>query len=122
MPAVEDGASRGAIGQSTQTGALFTTTHWSMVLAAQGQSPEADAALEKLCRTYWRPLYGFVRRQGAGPEEAQDLTQGFLHTCWNEGIWTRSVERRGGSDLICLNHSLRPCTAIIHLHSFILKA
>jgi RNA polymerase sigma factor (sigma-70 family) len=56
----------------------FTTTHWSVVLAAQGESPEADAALEKLCRTYWRPLYGFVRRQGYKSEEAQDLTQGFF--------------------------------------------
>src|SRR5207237_7676900 len=34
--------------------------------------------LEKLCRVYWRPIYSFVRRQGAGPEEAQDLTQGFF--------------------------------------------
>jgi RNA polymerase sigma-70 factor (ECF subfamily) len=34
--------------------------------------------LEKLCRTYWWPLYGFVRRQGSSPEEAQDLTQGFF--------------------------------------------
>jgi hypothetical protein len=79
VPAVEDGASRGAISQTTQTGVVaFTTTHWSVVLAAQGESPEADAALEKLCRTYWRPLYGFVRRQGRKPEEAQDLTQGFF--------------------------------------------
>src|SRR5713101_7665563 len=54
----------------------FATTHWSVVLTAQDQSPEADAALEKLCRIYWWPLYGFVRRQGYGPEEAQDLTQG----------------------------------------------
>jgi RNA polymerase sigma factor (sigma-70 family) len=79
VPAVEDGAPRGAISQTTQTGVVaFTTTHWSVVLAAQGESPEADAALEKLCRTYWRPLYGFVRRQGRKPEEAQDLTQGFF--------------------------------------------
>jgi len=56
----------------------FTTTHWSVVLAAQGPSPAAQAALEKLCRTYWRPIYGFVRRQGVGPEEAKDLTQGFF--------------------------------------------
>jgi RNA polymerase sigma factor (sigma-70 family) len=48
------------------------------VLTAQGQSPAAQAALEKLCRTYWWPLYGFVRRQGYSPEEAQDLTQGFF--------------------------------------------
>ena len=56
----------------------FTTTHWSVVLAAQGPSPAAGEALEKLCRTYWRPIYGFVRRQGVGPEEAKDLTQGFF--------------------------------------------
>jgi RNA polymerase sigma factor (sigma-70 family) len=49
-----------------------------MVLEAQGPSPAAEAALEKLCRTYWRPIYGFVRRQGVGPEEAEDLTQGFF--------------------------------------------
>jgi RNA polymerase sigma-70 factor (ECF subfamily) len=48
------------------------------VLAAQGSTPAAQAALDKLCRTYWRPIYGFVRRQGAGPEEAKDLTQGFF--------------------------------------------
>jgi len=56
----------------------FATTHWSVVLTAQGRSPAADEALEKLCRTYWWPLYGFVRRNGYGPEEAQDLTQGFF--------------------------------------------
>ncbi len=49
-----------------------------MVLEAQGDSPAAREALEKLCRTYWRPIYGFVRRQGVGPEEAKDLTQGFF--------------------------------------------
>ena len=64
---------------SAQTdAAAFATTHWSLVLTAQGRSPAADEALEKLCRTYWWPLYGFVRRNGFGPEEAQDLTQGFF--------------------------------------------
>ena len=58
--------------------AAFTTTHWSIVLEAQGESPAAQKALEKLCRTYWRPIYGFVRRQGAGAEDAEDLTQGFF--------------------------------------------
>ena len=65
--------------QSVNTGgAAFVTTQWSVVLAAQGQSPAADEALEKLCRTYWWPLYGFVRRSSYNPEEAQDLTQGFF--------------------------------------------
>jgi len=49
-----------------------------MVLEAQGESPGAQEALGKLCRIYWRPIYSFVRRQGAGEEEAQDLTQGFF--------------------------------------------
>ena len=59
-------------------GGAFVTTQWSVVLAAQGSSPAADEALEKLCRTYWWPLYGFVRRNGYSPEEAQDVTQGFF--------------------------------------------
>src|SRR5438045_4637973 len=64
---------------SSQNDAVaFTTTHWSVVLKAQGRTPGAETALEELCRTYWRPIYSFVRRQGTGPEEAKDLTQGFF--------------------------------------------
>jgi len=48
------------------------------VLEAQGGSPAAEEALEDLCRTYWRPIYGFVRREGVKPEEAKDVTQGFF--------------------------------------------
>src|SRR5256712_14150370 len=72
-------ASLSAIGGGTQGGAVaFATTHWSVLLTAQGESPAAQEALEKLCRTYWRPIYGFVRRQDVEPEEAKDLTQGFF--------------------------------------------
>src|SRR6266705_707175 len=79
VPVDDDEASRSAIGLSRQSGAVaFATTHWSVVLEAQSESPAAEEALEKLCRTYWRPLYSFVRRQGIRPEEAQDLTQGFF--------------------------------------------
>ena len=63
----------------TQKGAAsFTTTHWSVVLEAQSESPAAHDALEKLCRVYWRPIYSFVQRQGIGPEEAKDITQSFF--------------------------------------------
>lgn len=58
--------------------AAFLTTHWSVVLCAQGDSPLAQEALEKLCRSYWLPLYAFVRREGHAPEEAKDLTQEFF--------------------------------------------
>jgi RNA polymerase sigma-70 factor (ECF subfamily) len=65
--------------QSANGGAVtFTTTHWSVVLEAQSQTPAAQRALEILCRTYWRPLYAFVRRQGLSREEAQDLVQEFF--------------------------------------------
>jgi RNA polymerase sigma factor (sigma-70 family) len=65
--------------QSADGGAIaFATTHWSLVLEAQGESPAAQRALEILCRTYGRPLYGFARRQGLTREEAQDLIQEFF--------------------------------------------
>jgi RNA polymerase sigma factor (sigma-70 family) len=67
------------VGGSTQSGGVsFATTHWSVVLEAQGESPAAHEALEKLCRIYWRPIYSFLRRQGVGAGDAEDLTQGFF--------------------------------------------
>ena len=78
-PADHEVTPRTAIGETVGHGPVaFTTTHWSIVLEAQGESPAAQEALEKLCRTYWRPIYGFVRRHGAGSEDAEDLTQGFF--------------------------------------------
>jgi DNA-directed RNA polymerase specialized sigma24 family protein len=75
----EDHASESRTASSTQKASIaFTTTHWSVVLEAQGQSPAAHEALEKLCRTYWRPVYGFINRQGIRLQEAEDLTQGFF--------------------------------------------
>src|SRR5438552_6076954 len=57
----------------------FTTTHWSVVLAAKDPNSEvARAALEKLCQSSWAPLYAFLRSQGNSPEDAMDVTQGFL--------------------------------------------
>jgi len=49
------------------------------VLAAGDRgSPEAELALEELCRTYWYPLYVYVRRQTPTREDAEDLTQAFF--------------------------------------------
>jgi hypothetical protein len=56
-------------------GMAFATTRWSMVMQAQGDSPTADAALEQLCRTYWRPLYDFVRGKGAGYRERRQRSR-----------------------------------------------
>jgi RNA polymerase sigma-70 factor (ECF subfamily) len=81
VPADDEATSLNAIGSAApgQHGAVaFATTHWSVVLTAQGESPAAHEALEKLCRTYWRPIFAFLRRQGIRPEEAEDVTQGFF--------------------------------------------
>lgn len=61
--------------------AAFLSTQWSVVLAAgRADSAEADAALDRLCRSYWYPLYAYVRRRGYSPEDAKDLTQGFFES------------------------------------------
>ncbi|MGB0581725.1 MAG: RNA polymerase sigma factor [Limisphaerales bacterium] len=57
----------------------FATTCWTQILAAGGNdSSVARASLEQLCGAYWYPLYAFARQSGQGPENAQDLTQGFF--------------------------------------------
>ena len=56
----------------------FTTTHWSVVLEAQSESPVAQEALEKLCRAYWRPIYGFVQRQGIATRRSKGYHPGFF--------------------------------------------
>jgi RNA polymerase sigma-70 factor (ECF subfamily) len=57
----------------------FATTHWSVVMAAgKNHSTQAADALEQLCRTYWYPLYAFVRRHVAEAHDAEDLTQEFF--------------------------------------------
>lgn len=78
MPADDQVTPPTEVGSAQDGPVAFATTHWSVVLEAQSESPAAQEALEKLCRTYWWPIYGFVRRHGYSPEEAQDLTQGFF--------------------------------------------
>src|SRR6266571_5185734 len=74
----------------------FATTHWSVVLAAgQTASPQAEEALEKLCRAYWYPLYAYVRRQGFSPEDAQDLTQEFFARFLQKKSFRRADRERG---------------------------
>ncbi len=57
----------------------FSTTRWTMVMAAKDESTASSTeALGALCTTYWFPLYAFARRKGNSPEEAADLTQGLF--------------------------------------------
>lgn len=69
----------------------FDTTQWTLVLAAGGDdSSAARDALGALCEAYWYPLYAYLRRRGEPPDEARDLTQGFLASL---------LARRGFDDL-----------------------
>ena len=74
----------------------FTTTHWSVVLAAgEGTDAHKAEALDQLCRTYWYPLYAYVRRQGRTPEDAQDLTQDFFAHLLANGFPRGAKAERG---------------------------
>ena len=92
---------------SAKGSGLFATTHWTTVLAAgECPSPLASAALEKLCQTYWYPLYAFVRRQGNAPEDAQDLTQAFFER-FLEKNYLKDVARERGRFRSFLQAALR---------------
>ena len=74
----------------------FVTTHWSVVLAARApDAPQAAAALAELCRTYWYPLYAFVRRKGHSPPDAQDLTQAFFARLLEKNYVAQADRERG---------------------------
>jgi RNA polymerase sigma factor (sigma-70 family) len=88
----------------------FGLTHWSVVLAAgSNDATDAREALETLCRTYWHPIYSFVRRQGHSPHDAQDLTQAFFARVLEKN-YLGGVDRAKGRFrsflLVCLKHFL----------------
>ena len=75
---------------------VFVTTQWTIVLSAgNGASPAADQALERLCRTYWYPLYVFIRRSGASQHDAEDLTQAFFARLLEKG-YLSGLDRKKG--------------------------
>jgi len=76
---------QGSSGPASQV-ARFGTTHWSLVLRA---GKGASEALQKLCQTYWRPLYAYIRRRGYAVHDAQDLTQAFFaHVLEHDALGT----------------------------------
>jgi RNA polymerase sigma-70 factor (ECF subfamily) len=75
---------------------IFATTRWTMVLnAGRADSPEAAQALAELCRTYWYPLYAYVRRQGFDVHTAQDLTQEFFGKLLEKNYVGLAERKRG---------------------------
>jgi RNA polymerase sigma-70 factor (ECF subfamily) len=76
------------------TGGAFQPTLWSLVLRAQDPASRQQA-LETLIRTYWKPLYHFVRRKGNDVEASKDLTQGFFAMLLSRDS-LRTVDRSRG--------------------------
>ena len=102
MPGSGEGDEPGAPPRS-----VFATTHWSVVLSAgQDDSPQSTEALETLCRTYWYPLYVYIRRRGHGVEDAQDLTQQFFTHFLQKGRF-RVADRGRGRFRTFLLHALQ---------------
>ena len=76
----------------------FVSTRWTVVLAAGDSrlsSVQAHNALSELCRIYWKPLYLFLRREGIGAEDAQDLTQGFFAELIRDRFYLRADREKG---------------------------
>jgi RNA polymerase sigma-70 factor (ECF subfamily) len=73
----------------------FSPTPWSVVLEARRDSVQRHAALEELCRAYWLPIYGYLRRRQHAPADAQDLTQSFLAYLHSSDFLERTDPAKG---------------------------
>ncbi len=94
MPSTLDHQDNGA--HPTSRADTFATTRWTVVLAAGRPGlPQAAGALEELCRTYWFPLYAYVRRRGHTREDAEDLTQAFFARLLEKGFLESADAERG---------------------------
>lgn len=83
-------------GAASGSGGFFSTTNWSVVLGAgQDDHPQAAAAMEKLCRTYWYPIYAFIRFRGSDPHQAEDLTQSFFAFLLEREVLKKVNQQKG---------------------------
>jgi RNA polymerase sigma factor (sigma-70 family) len=95
----------------------FTTTRWTLVLAAViRHEPSGAEAFARLCERYYAPLYGYLRRRGHAPEEAQDLTQGFIVQLIEKDV-LRHVDPARGRFRAFLLTSLKHYAANIHVRA-----
>lgn len=83
-------------GPAQHEDARFTTTRWALIATARGRDPnEARLALAELCRSYWYPIYVYIRRRGHPADLASDLTQEFF-AAWIERDLLGSVAPERG--------------------------
>src|SRR4051794_15291153 len=84
-------------GTLQEGGAVFNTTHWTLVLRAResDRTETARKALSDFCEAYWPPLYAFLRLRGHASPEAQDLVQGFFAHLLEQNTLTRADQEKG---------------------------
>jgi RNA polymerase sigma factor (sigma-70 family) len=96
MPLAEPCEGPSSSGQDPPDAASFQTTHWTTVLdAGNPASSDWEAALARVCQTYWRPVYAYVRHRSYSPEIAQDLTQSFFERLLEKNYLGRADRNRG---------------------------
>ncbi|MFI5337182.1 MAG: RNA polymerase sigma factor [Opitutales bacterium] len=79
----------------SKNGTAFVSTQWSVILEARHDSASGRAALEQLCRAYWLPVYGYLRRRGHSQADAEDFTQGFFAYLLESDFLERPDPARG---------------------------
>lgn len=74
----------------------FPETRWTaLARATMNGDPAGRAALEALCRAYWRPVRDFIRFRGYSEADADDLTQSFLLRLCQQSVWRAADAERG---------------------------
>jgi len=93
----------------------FGVTRWTLVLAAGrgNDSAHAAEAMAELCRTYWYPLYAYLRRRGHSTHEAEDLTQAFFAKLLDRDLLA-NIDRQKGKFRAYLLTSLKNFLADEH--------
>lgn len=82
--------------EEPSSASAFPGTRWSLVIAAsEGSEDSKFSALSELCEIYWYPIYAYVRRWGRNPDEAEDLTQGFLADLLRREDLGKAQQERG---------------------------
>jgi len=96
---------------------VFLTTCWADIRDARtSNEARRREVADKLIRSYWKPVYCYLRRKGYANELAKDLTQGFFHdVVLGRSLFERADETRGRFRALLLT-ALSHYVTSIHRH------
>lgn len=81
--------------EAAEPAGLFPATPWSQLVRLRGDDASAQAALGRVCKLYWYPVYAHIRGRGYSPHDAEDHTQGFFIRLLERGDLAEVDERNG---------------------------